>query len=150
MSRKEVGFTVGSRCVKFRRLGLETSEHFDQRLAHFFGYFREPFGLQLPDAGRFQIVELFQELNETEVSLQRAQELLDTVLVGLTGTQSAAEQGESPVDARLLAGDTRRGAIVGTRIGNAASDDVLVFVKQNGFRRGRAEVNANKCAHDFS
>ena len=147
---EEVRLALGARRVKFRRFGLQAPEHFVQRLAHFFGHFGEPLGLQLPDAGLFQIVELFQELNETEVSLQRAQELLDALPVSLARTQGAAKQGETPVDPRFLAGDARRGAIVGTRIGDSASDDVLVFVEQNGFRRSRAEVNANESAHDFS
>jgi hypothetical protein len=89
-------------------------------------------------------------LNEAEVPLQRAQELLDAGSVSLARTQGTAKQGEAPVNTRFLAGDARRSALIGTRIGDSASDDVLIFVEQNGFRRGRTEVNANEGAHGFS
>ena len=126
---------------------LQAVEHLLQRLAHLRGHLGKSLGLQLSDAGFLEIAELFEELDEAEIPLQRAEELLDAFAVRLARAQRAAKQGEAPVDAGLLAGDARGGAVVRTRIGDAASDDVLVVVEQHGLRRGRAEVDADERAH---
>src|SRR5579864_8496572 len=77
---EEIRLALGSRSVKFRSFGLQAPEYFVQRLSHLFGHLGESLGLKLPDAGLLQVAELLQELNEAKVSLQRAQEFLDTIL----------------------------------------------------------------------
>ena len=124
-------------------------EHFVQRLAHLVGNLGRTFRLQLAEAGFLEVAELFQELHQAEVPFQRAAGTPGPFAVRLAGFQRAAKQGEAAVDARFLAGDARRGGVVGAGIGDAAPDDVAVFVEQHGFRRCRAEVDADERAHGF-
>ena len=67
---------------------------------------------ELAAAGLFQVVELLEELLQPEGALQAGQEALVAVAGAAGRIQCAAEEREARIDARLLACDARRRAVI--------------------------------------
>jgi hypothetical protein len=64
-------------------------------------------------------------------------------------TGGLREQPEARVGQRLGARDGAGRLEVGARVREPAAEDSSLLVEQDGLRRGRAEVDAQKCPHAF-
>src|SRR5208282_2990921 len=144
---EEVRLALGAGGIERRRLFAQPGEHLAERLLDPGLDLAEAFALDVAAAGLFEVAQLLDELLIAEGPLQRPEEAVESAVEPTALRQRAAEQREAAVDARLLAGDASRRAVVRTRIGDAAADHVAILVEQHRLSGGGAQIDADEGFH---
>ena len=144
---EEVRLALGARREERRRFRREPPEHFGQRFADRLGRVAERGRREAALAGRLQVAELLEVLLRAEVALELAEEAVERAVERARAPERLPEQVEAAVDQRLLLGDRRRGVVVRARVGDAASEDVLVLVHHHRLGGRGAEIDADEAAH---